>query len=158
MLKPQVYQQSNPTRALLRFTKQFIPGNDHSSFHLKPRPKAQKHFKTGFKPRSSKAIASLSQDTKIKVKAIVKVKRNVGGLLTSLGIDQGLNDIQDLLGKTILLELISVELHPSKYSSHSIILFQSYFFLRSNPKKKMHFFILNFILIQKKQIIINIEL
>ncbi|KAJ6945122.1 hypothetical protein NC651_000225 [Populus alba x Populus x berolinensis] len=112
MLKPQVYQQSNPTRALLRFTKQFIPGNDHSSFHLKPRSKAQKHFKAGFKSTSSKAIASLSQDTKIKVKAIVKVKRNVGGFLTSLGIDQGLNDIQDLLGKTILLELISVELHP----------------------------------------------
>ena len=136
MLKPQVYQQSNPTRALLRFTKQFIPGNDHSSFHLKPRSKSQKHFKAGFKPRSSKAIASLSQDsTKIKVKAIVKVKRNVGGFLTSLGIGQGLNDIQDLLGKTILLELISVELHPSKYSSHSIILFQNYFFPRSNPKK-----------------------
>ncbi|KAG5227600.1 hypothetical protein OIU77_022285 [Salix suchowensis] len=112
MLKPQFYQQSNPTRTLLRLTKQFIPGNHHASFHFKSRSKAQKHFKDSFEPRSSKAITSLSQDTKIKVKAILKVKRNVGGVLTSLGIDQGLNDIQELLGKTILLQLISVELDP----------------------------------------------
>ncbi|CAK7339255.1 unnamed protein product [Dovyalis caffra] len=116
MLKLQIHGQSNSTRTPLLLTKQFIHGNVQASFHLKPRSsfniKARKRFKASFKPCGSKAIASLTQDTKIKVKATVNVKRAVGGLLTSLGIDQGLNDIQDLLGKTIVLELISADLDP----------------------------------------------
>ncbi|KAJ6702592.1 LIPOXYGENASE [Salix koriyanagi] len=109
MLKPQVYhQQSNPTRTLLRLTEQFIPGNGQAnSFHFKMRPKTRKHSKASLKPRSYTAMARLSQGTKIKVKAIVNMQRNVGG---SLGIDQGLDGIQDLLGETFLLELISVDL------------------------------------------------
>ena len=41
------------------------------------------------------------------VKAIVTVKPTVGGLLSNLGIDRGLDDIKDLLGETFVLELIS---------------------------------------------------
>ena len=41
------------------------------------------------------------------LKAIVTVKPSVGGLLSNLGIDQGLDDIKDLLGETLVLELVS---------------------------------------------------
>ena len=41
------------------------------------------------------------------VKAIVTVKPTVGGLLLNLGIDRGLDDIKDLLGETLILELVS---------------------------------------------------
>ena len=54
------------------------------------------------------------------MKAIVTVKPTVGGLLSNLGIDRGLDDIQDLLGKTLLLELVQAELDPSKYWSKKI--------------------------------------
>ena len=41
------------------------------------------------------------------VKAIVNMKPTIGGLLSNLGIDQGLDDIKDLLGETLALELVS---------------------------------------------------
>ena len=39
------------------------------------------------------------------MKVIVIVKPTIGGLLSNLGIDQGLDDIKDLLGETLILEL-----------------------------------------------------
>ncbi|CAN1359010.1 Linoleate 13S-lipoxygenase 2-1, chloroplastic [Linum perenne] len=47
-----------------------------------------------------------------KVKALVTVKETISGLITSIGIERGLDDIRDLLGKTLLLELVSSELDP----------------------------------------------
>ena len=41
------------------------------------------------------------------VKTIVTEKPTVGGLLSNLGIDRGLDDIKDLLGETLVLELVS---------------------------------------------------
>ena len=41
------------------------------------------------------------------VKTIVTVKPTIGGLLLNLGIDQGLDDIKDLLGEALVLELVS---------------------------------------------------
>ena len=41
------------------------------------------------------------------VKAIVTVKPTIGGLLSNLGIDRGLDDIKDLLDETLVLELVS---------------------------------------------------
>ena len=41
------------------------------------------------------------------VKAIVTVKPTVGGLLSNLRIVRGLDDIKDLLGETLILELVS---------------------------------------------------
>ena len=41
------------------------------------------------------------------VKAIVTVKPTIGGLLSNLGIDRVLDDIKDLLGETLVLELVS---------------------------------------------------
>ena len=41
------------------------------------------------------------------MKAIVTVKPTVGELLSNLVIDRGLDDIKDLLGETLVLELVS---------------------------------------------------
>ena len=63
-----------------------------------------------------KAVAStIDNEDDSFVKAIVTVKLTIGGLLSNLGIDRGLDDIKDLLGETLVLELVSTELDPSKY-------------------------------------------
>ncbi|KAK1314218.1 hypothetical protein QJS10_CPA06g01742 [Acorus calamus] len=48
------------------------------------------------------------------VKAIVTVNITIAGALSHVGINRGLDNITDLLGKTFFLELISAELDPSK--------------------------------------------
>jgi lipoxygenase len=65
--------------------------------------------------RNIKAVASSTEEA-TSVKATVTVKVTVGGFLSNLiGIDRGLDDIKDLIGKTLHLELVSAELDPSKY-------------------------------------------
>ncbi|KAM4097016.1 hypothetical protein ACJW30_08G149200 [Castanea mollissima] len=67
-----------------------------------------------------KALASTTDDEEANsVKAIVTVKPTIGGLVSNLGIDRGLDDIKDLLDETLVLELVSTELDPSrgKYES-----------------------------------------
>jgi len=48
------------------------------------------------------------------VKAIVTVKQSRGGILGNL-VNGGLDGIKDLVGKTLVLELVSDELDPSKF-------------------------------------------
>ncbi|CAN6696643.1 unnamed protein product [Malus baccata var. baccata] len=48
----------------------------------------------------------------ISVKATLTVTLTVGGFLSNLGLNRGLDDITDLLGQSLLLELVSAELHP----------------------------------------------
>ena len=44
------------------------------------------------------------------------VKLTVSGFLSNLvGLSHGLDDVADLLGKSLLLEVVSSELDPSKY-------------------------------------------
>ncbi|KAI7735545.1 hypothetical protein M8C21_004734, partial [Ambrosia artemisiifolia] len=45
--------------------------------------------------------------TTTKVKVIITVQVTMGGLLSSIGITKGLDDLTDLLGKSILLELVA---------------------------------------------------
>lgn len=66
-------------------------------------------------PGSIKAIATSDQEKSTSVKAVVMVKVIAGGLLSNLGITRGLDDITDLFGKSVLLELVSTELDASKY-------------------------------------------
>ncbi|KAK9673695.1 hypothetical protein RND81_12G184000 [Saponaria officinalis] len=65
----------------------------------------------------------------VRVKAIISVKRTIGGFFTNLGINRGLDEITDLLGKSILLELVSAQLNPktgkekatiSRYAAHTV--------------------------------------
>lgn len=62
--------------------------------------------------RSSQA----ETDAVLAIKAVATVKVTVGGLLSNLGLPRGIDDVKDLLGKTLLLELVSTELDPSKLS------------------------------------------
>ncbi|CAL9135964.1 unnamed protein product [Musa textilis] len=58
--------------------------------------------------RSSQA----ETDAVLAIKAVATVKVTVGGLLSNLGLPRGIDDVKDLLGKTLLLELVSTELDP----------------------------------------------
>ncbi|KAK6164227.1 hypothetical protein DH2020_001091 [Rehmannia glutinosa] len=46
------------------------------------------------------------------VKAVITVLQTVGGALTHLGLSRGLDDIADVLGKTLVVELVAAELDP----------------------------------------------
>ncbi|KAK7261588.1 hypothetical protein RIF29_27902 [Crotalaria pallida] len=48
----------------------------------------------------------------IKIKVSVEVKIVKGGFFSSLSLDRGIDDITDLLGKSLLLELLSSDLDP----------------------------------------------
>ncbi|XP_039158722.1 linoleate 13S-lipoxygenase 2-1, chloroplastic [Eucalyptus grandis] len=59
------------------------------------------------------AVASPSaMENPLSVKAVVTVKPSTSGLLSKMGISGGLDKITDLVGKTLLLELVSTELDP----------------------------------------------
>ncbi|KAI3791336.1 hypothetical protein L2E82_05100 [Cichorium intybus] len=61
--------------------------------------------------RQIKAIATDKSiaTTTTKVKAIITVQVTMGGLISSIGLTKGLDDITDLLGKSLLLELVAAE-------------------------------------------------
>ena len=119
----QSHSTQNPF--LLHSHKAFIDGNSngkgngnasrtisvHHSFHKKA-----KYVGVRSMASNIKAVASTTDDKDASfVKAIVIVKPTIGGLLSNIGIDRGLDDIKDLLGETLVLELVSIELDPSKY-------------------------------------------
>ncbi|XP_062171339.1 linoleate 13S-lipoxygenase 2-1, chloroplastic-like [Alnus glutinosa] len=117
MLKLQLTQQSqySTQTPFLQHFKPFIHGHGNGnaslpisrqSFHKK-----NKSVRVGFIPGNIKAVAS-STEKATSVKAIVTVKPTVGGFLSNLGITRGLDDIRDLLGQTLQLELVSTELDP----------------------------------------------
>lgn len=70
----------------------------------------------GFVPGSirSSAVASVTEKSTATVKAVVTVTPPTSGAFYEIGINRGLDDITDLMGKTLLLELVSSELDPSK--------------------------------------------
>ncbi|GAB4855506.1 hypothetical protein Ancab_024125 [Ancistrocladus abbreviatus] len=61
---------------------------------------------------SSSDINTAAQES-TQVKATVSVKLIVGGLFSSLSLSRGLDNISDFLCKTLLLEVVSVELDPN---------------------------------------------
>ncbi|KAJ9558916.1 hypothetical protein OSB04_013530 [Centaurea solstitialis] len=56
------------------------------------------------------STASVVQTTS--VKATVTVQMTVGGVLSNLGISRAFDDVADLLGKSLLVELVSAEADP----------------------------------------------
>ncbi|KAJ0988135.1 hypothetical protein J5N97_006491 [Dioscorea zingiberensis] len=59
---------------------------------------------------TTKAKAEL--ESNLTVKAVVTVQLTAGENFTNIGLTRPLDDIQDLLGHSLLLELLSSELHP----------------------------------------------
>ncbi|KAJ1703441.1 hypothetical protein LUZ63_003220 [Rhynchospora breviuscula] len=55
---------------------------------------------------------SVVTPAEVTLKAIVSVQMTIGGVFAHLGLKRGLDDITDLLGKSLLLELVSAELDP----------------------------------------------
>lgn len=129
MLKPcyQVGNSSNSTQIPFHYLlrKPFVLSRPNSL------PKRHKTARIRFSPAGTiKAVASSTSTDQyneeprtsdhqietetITVKAVVTVQPTVTGFFKNLGIDRGLDDIQDLLGKSLLLELVSAELDPSK--------------------------------------------
>ncbi|XP_062172811.1 linoleate 13S-lipoxygenase 2-1, chloroplastic-like [Alnus glutinosa] len=114
MLRPRVYE-SHSSKTFFLLNKPFIHGNGSASLSIWSKSLFQKHHKkirTGFVPSNIKAVASPATEKSVSVKAVVTVKPTVRGFLSNLGIGRGLDDIKDLLGKTLLLELVSTELDP----------------------------------------------
>ncbi|KAK2641327.1 hypothetical protein Ddye_023090 [Dipteronia dyeriana] len=117
MLKPQVHNQSQSFKTLFTLQKPFLLGNgDHAFRPVRLRPSSIKapKVRVGFSPTTIKAIATpLATEQSVNVKAVVTVKKSIGGVLSNLNVEGGLDDIQDLFGKSILLEIVSAELDPN---------------------------------------------
>ncbi|CAL5423827.1 unnamed protein product [Camellia sinensis] len=122
MLNSQAHQ-SHTVQILIPWHKPFPSGtaSPSSSLHLlKPGFCRNQKDKGRVRcvPSIIKAIATTTTEQTTIVKAVVCVKLTVGGLLSNLRLSRGLNDIADMLGKSIQLELVSAELDP-KYESNA---------------------------------------
>ena len=119
MLKPHVHYQQAQTKTLV-LSKPFINGNGHGSEFLVLKSKSQfqkarKRVRVSVRHGNIKAVVTSLAKKSIKVLAVVTVKQTIGGLITSLGIEKGIDDIKDFLGKGLHIELVSSELDPSKF-------------------------------------------
>ncbi|TKY67439.1 Linoleate 13S-lipoxygenase 2-1 [Spatholobus suberectus] len=125
MIKPQVYQSQNTNQTLLFLQRPSVPGiGTSASLPLWLGKKVRRHKKVNHlvlvsrNVQTSSTCATLTGTDKttekstVKVKAIVKVKITVADFFSSLRLDRGIDDITDLLGKSLLLELVSSELDP----------------------------------------------
>ncbi|XVF04631.1 hypothetical protein REPUB_Repub05bG0101000 [Reevesia pubescens] len=115
MLKPEIWQCQSIKTNLPRLHKPYLYGSGRALLPLNSWPsfkKTTKVVQVSSVLNKIKAIATGTQKS-LRVKAIVNVKETVGDFITHLGLERGLDDIQDLLGKSILLELVSKELDPT---------------------------------------------
>ncbi|KAG7948007.1 hypothetical protein I3843_14G124100 [Carya illinoinensis] len=124
---PRICQsRSSETGLFSLLQKPFIHIDVSSSLPIWSKSSIRKKYNkaihcTGFISSNIKSVASTSttpttttseatEKSFISVQAVVIVKPTVRGFLSNLGIQRGLDDIKDLLGKTLLLELVSSEL------------------------------------------------
>ncbi|CAJ1933285.1 unnamed protein product [Sphenostylis stenocarpa] len=131
MIKPHLYQSQTPNQTLLFLQRPLCnsigsSGRRTSSLSpwLKDNVQSQKQLLLAARnveanssnPARTTTTTSTSRDrdekSRVKVKAIVKVKITAAGFFSSLRLDRGIDDITDLLGKSLLLELVSSELDP----------------------------------------------
>ncbi|KAJ8640868.1 hypothetical protein MRB53_017562 [Persea americana] len=121
MLSPQVYQTYRAP-SLTAFPNSLIPTPGHECFLLRPArctphtrrsdtASGRRISSTPTKNNIRAAVTSTTEKT-VAVKAIVTVKLTVGGLFSNIGLSRGLDDLADMFGKSLLLELVSTELDP----------------------------------------------
>ncbi|GMJ15549.1 ARABIODOPSIS THALIANA LIPOXYGENASE 2, lipoxygenase 2 [Hibiscus trionum] len=110
MLKPQACQFGS-TKTILPLRNPFLHG---SALPFNPRRpsfnKARNNSKLVFFTRNIKAVTTRTEKA-AGVKATVTVKQTLSSRL-NLGLNRGFDEIQDMLGRTLLLELVSAELDP----------------------------------------------
>lgn len=134
MMKPQLFQQATSKTLIIPWHKPFVYGEPTVAMAaafpavMKPNPAGKSQRKTTQKPLryracNIKAVATTPGTEKsTSVKVVVTVQNTVGGFLSNLTLTRALDDINDLLGKTLLLDIVAAELDYSKYIY--IILFQ----------------------------------
>ncbi|KAL5707971.1 linoleate 13S-lipoxygenase [Ranunculus cassubicifolius] len=118
MLLPQVHQSliSSPAYLVLRNSSFFSHGNstsfptrrrDSITTHSGKRTKGGALFVKATSRQQVNVVTSTEQS--VTVKGIVSVKVVAGGILSDISLTRGLDDITDLLGRTLTLELVSSE-------------------------------------------------
>lgn len=139
MLKPYQVGSSNTSQTLFHYLLRKPSANSFRIFLSRPNSLPERHNSGRIRfnaPGTIKAVASSASSSTqfneesnssdsseadkvetLTVKAVVTVQPTVTGFFQNLGIDRGLDDIQDLLGKSLLLELVSAELDPSELQS-----------------------------------------
>ena len=129
MTNLQAYRCSQHTsRSLLFLQRPFIHGS-HGTTSLPIWPSESSLPKPIHWPNNSKrfiflppnvhtsptqTVATEATENTIRVKAIIKVKVTMAGFFSSLRLDRRIDDLTDLLGKSLLLELVSSELDSGK--------------------------------------------
>ncbi|CAH1441574.1 unnamed protein product [Lactuca virosa] len=135
MLKPQLnnlsHHHSLAPVLLTQGKKNLIPGNgvvdnigspssflslNTLTFPTKPRRSFCSRSHTRYSISQIKAgfsdSGSASLIRTISLKAVITVQMTVGGVLSNLSVDRAFDDIGDLLGKSLLLELVAAEADP----------------------------------------------
>ncbi|XP_027354098.1 linoleate 13S-lipoxygenase 2-1, chloroplastic-like isoform X2 [Abrus precatorius] len=121
MIKPQVYQSQHNNQTLLFLQRPLLhaigSAAKNSSLPLWLGKTTQKFKRLVLNVETNSTSSTTTTDTDkstgkstVKLKAIIKVKITVAGFFSSLRLDRGIDDIRDLLGKSLLLELVSSEL------------------------------------------------
>ncbi|KAF9597869.1 hypothetical protein IFM89_021954 [Coptis chinensis] len=68
------------------------------------------------KASSNRTKFATSTEQTVAIKAVVSVKV-IGGALSDISLTRGLDDITDLLGRSLILQLVSSEVHPNQDGS-----------------------------------------
>jgi len=132
---------SNSSASYLIPQRPCLRGIPHPSFQLWSRPSSfptqRKLKRVSHGCRNDvtkiKAVAvSEAEKKSVKVTATVSVQPTVGGIFSEMAIERGLDDIKDLLGQSLLLELVSAQLDPSKHTTFSLLNFYSYHLKQSS--------------------------
>ncbi|KAE9616565.1 hypothetical protein Lal_00034877 [Lupinus albus] len=126
MIMPQIYvSNSSPSPSCLTHISQktCLHGTSYyPSFQVGSRPwfqnkKSETRARNGYNNSSNNkikavAVSEHAEKKSVKVKATITVQLTVGGLFSDLGLERGADDITDLLGKSLHLELVSTTLNP----------------------------------------------
>ncbi|KAJ4724168.1 Lipoxygenase [Melia azedarach] len=117
MLKPQV-QQSQSITTIFPISKPFLHGSGHVFLPVQASPSFKKSPKIRSPISQSKSIKALfggSTGPTTKVKAVISVKPTI---VSTISVD---DEIQDLFGQSLELELVSAELDPKTGSEKSTV-------------------------------------
>ncbi|XP_042513709.1 linoleate 13S-lipoxygenase 2-1, chloroplastic-like [Macadamia integrifolia] len=113
---PQLHHTCETVRSLVLLRKSFFSVHGGPQLGLGPAPplrQKQKNCTIRAISRDVKAVAASDTGKSLTVKAVVTVQLTLGGIFSDIGLDRGLDDFADLLGKTLLLELVSSDLDSS---------------------------------------------
>lgn len=116
MLLSHNFQKSHclTTQTLIPVHNPFRSGEENVVPSLTvPRRSIQRNLRLRRAPNGVKALlTSTKKSTSVKV--VITVIETVGGVLSHLGLSEGLDGVADLLGRSLLVELVPAEVDASK--------------------------------------------